>query len=273
MSGYDFFSGFFGSLGDQMKESQQRKLALEDEDRADKRALSREEALAKSRDRIAAQAEERKRLATPPTMQSFMQGGKKMEHPVRYNPDTQGYDVLGPDQEAVPTPAEQKMAQELYLANQTSNDKRQGYSASAARSAANNAARIRAAEISANKPSGEPVDPNKPIIDAVADGFKAYLRAPDPDGFVKKIGLEKGASEDAIRSRLAEIARKNRTLPAAQAAPKSTVLGGIENAFNEMKDAVSGAQSKKVSTYRADHPEDKDVPDDVILRYLASQGK
>lgn len=95
MSGYDFFSGFLGSLGQQMQDNQNRKRDIEDEERQYQRTLSREEALAKSRERLQIAAEERQRRNAAPTERVVTENGVQSYADQKWNPKKQAYETFG----------------------------------------------------------------------------------------------------------------------------------------------------------------------------------
>jgi hypothetical protein len=103
MSGYDFFSGFLGNLSDQMKEKEARQKAIEDEERQYQRVLSREEAVAKSRERLQIAAEERQRRNAGPKPFQKVVNGKTLQGQGFWNAEKNDYDVFGELAPVMPT--------------------------------------------------------------------------------------------------------------------------------------------------------------------------
>ena len=268
MSGYDFLSGFLGNISDQMKEKEARKKALEDEDRQDKRTLSRQEALDASRERLARNAEERKLKNTPPTMRQFIgEDGKRKQVLSKYLDGKY-------NDEGTPTDVPQAPLGKPYNANgrlmQPMNfgapiDLGQS-DASLNRDAsrANNAASIAASRYSSDQSLAASMystdhrvqaDPEKEIKSWISGGLSSYRTMSDVNkkGFLDSLGLQKGALEPIIRERLAEQARRN------QEVPKSPASNGAKTLLDVGKSFFGGASKPSQDKTSDGEPEVTDA--------------
>ena len=249
MSGYDFLSGFLGSLGDQMKDKEARKRAIEDEDRQYQRKLSFEEAVAASRERqqIAAQerADKRARLNTPPTMREFTdEKGVLKQAPSRYfdgkwHDEGEAADVPQRDVgEAYEVNGRRMQPQRFGPPRDTgASEKGLNRAAQNSRNATSAAATLEAARISA---SNNP----KTDLDAL---YRKELRpvmtlftgtAPQKDAVRKMYGLDDNATAEDVKAAVRASVDPNYTPPKKQ----ETLLDVFGNTARSMLNSQKTAE-------------------------------
>lgn len=290
MSGYDFLSGFLGNLGDQMKDKEARKRALEDEARADQRAMSRQEALDASRERLQIAAEKRQQLRTEPSAYQEVRDGILVQGKRRFNPETQSYDEFG---EATKVP--QSDVGKAYDADgfrwQPQNyggPRKVGRTeasldrdASNSRSAASISAADRRAQLAAqNKPQGK-----VPGATAIDKAITEY-RAANASGKAKieaaygvipgsQPGSTSDAVEAAIRAEKSSIYDPNS--PKYQSPASKQVSSELDGVVNAAKGLFGGGKpapdiAAKIAEVKANDPTAKNATDAEIEAYLRAQG-
>ena len=290
MSGYDFLSGFLGSLGEQMQQKQLRKQAMEDEDRQYQRKLSFEEAVAASRERQQIAAEKRQQMRIEPSAYQEVRNGALVQGRRRFDPDTQTYQEFG---EATPVP--QADVGKAYDADgfrwqpqnyggprkvgrtEASLDRD---SANARSSASISAADRRALLTAQNKPQR-----GIPGAAAIDKALTKYYSA-DPseqEDIAKALGVIPGtfsgsisdAVEAAIRAQKASIYDSNAPKYASPAAKQvSGELGGVVNAAKGLfgGDKPAPDIAAKIAEVKANDPTAKNATDAEIEAYLRAQG-